>query len=168
MRLNRYLKEEFIRLGIDDGPVLENEDEEPLTKRQVLDIKEIVIRRLVDLIDASGRASNPNKLTHDLMNREKKATMAVGQGVVIPHVRTMQAREMAMAIGISARGIPWGASDGVPARIFVAVVAPPYDDKTYLQVYKRLGELFVYENASEVILDATHPGEIIRFLNGAS
>ena len=65
--------------------VLENEDEEPLSKRQVLDIKKETIRRLVELLDKSGRAGNPNKLLNDLFNREKNnetrqcAALALGE-----------------------------------------------------------------------------------------
>jgi fructose-specific PTS system IIC-like component len=166
MQLTRYLKEDYIRVDLDDGLELDNEDGEPLSKRQLLELKEQVLKRMVELIDRSGRASNPTKLLHDLLNREKKATMAVGQGVVIPHVRTMQARDLAMALGISRRPLPWGDTpDREPVRIFVAIVAPPYEDRLYLQVYRRLGELFVREHAAEVILSAEHPGEIIRFLS---
>ena len=93
--------------------------------------------------------------------------MAIGQGVVIPHVRTMQAKDLAMAVGVSQRPLPWEAPDGEPSRIFIAIVAPPYEDRLYLQVYRRIGELFALENAAEEILAAAHPGEIIRFLRQA-
>lgn len=165
MRLTRYLKEDYIRVDLDEGLALENEDGEPLSKRQVLDLKREVISRLVDLLDLSGRAGNPTKLLNDLFNREKRASTAVGSGVVIPHVRTMQARELAMAVGISRRGLPWGAPDRQPVRVFIAIVAPPYEDRAYLQVYRRIGELFSDPTSAAEILDAEAPGEIIRILN---
>lgn len=165
MRLTRYLKEEYIRTDLDEDLVLENEDEEPLSKRQILALKREILRRLVELLDKSGRAGNPNKLLHDLFNREKKATTAVGAGVVVPHVRTMQAKSLAIAIGISRRDLPWPGPDQSPARIFFAMVAPPYEDKIYLQVYRRLGQLFTTDGVAEAILEAEHPGEIIRLLN---
>jgi fructose-specific PTS system IIC-like component len=123
-----------------------------------------VLQRLCDLLAKSGKVGNESKLLTDLWNREKKATMAVGHGVVIPHVRTMQAKDLAMAVGVSHEGIPWGTRDGEPVKIFIAMVAPPYEDKLYLQVYQRIGRLFERENAAEAILSAREPGEVIRFL----
>lgn len=166
MRLNRFLKESYIRVDLDEGLQLENEDGEALSKRQVLELKREVLERLVAMLDQSGRTGNPKKLLNDLFNREKRANTALGEGVVLPHVRTMQAKGIAMAIGVCARGLPWGTPDGVPARVFVAIVSPPYEDKRYLRIYKRLGEIFARENAGERLLAATHPGEIIRILNG--
>ncbi|MHC4390139.1 MAG: PTS sugar transporter subunit IIA [Planctomycetota bacterium] len=168
MRLTRYLKEEFIRLDLGEDLVLENEDDEPLSKRQLFDIKHTILDQLVTLIDRSGRVANSTKLKNDLLNREKKATMAIGHGVVIPHVRTMQARDMAMAIGVASQPLPWTSPDGEPVDIFIAMVAPPYDDRTYLQAYRRIGELFVQHNAAERIRAAREPGEIIRFLNSSA
>lgn len=123
-----------------------------------------MLERLVALLEKSGRVGNSSKLNTDLWNREKKASMAVGQGVAIPHVRTMQAKDLAMAVGVSHGGIPWGAPDGAPVKIFIAMVAPPYEDKLYLQVYQRIGRLFEQEHAAEAILGARSAGEVIRFL----
>jgi mannitol/fructose-specific phosphotransferase system IIA component (Ntr-type) len=123
-----------------------------------------VIEKLVGLLVRSGKVANEKKLLTDLWNREKKANTAVGHGVAIPHVRTMQARDMAMAVGVSHAGIPWGAPDGEPVKIWIAMVAPPYEDRLYLQIYQRIGRLFESEGAGEAILGARSPGEIIRYL----
>jgi len=127
-------------------------------------VKLEVLERLAGLLERSGKVSNQTKLHTDLWNREKKATMALGRGIAVPHVRTMQARDFAMAVGIAREGIPWGAPDSEPVRIFLAMVAPPYEDRTYLQVYQKIGRLFERENAAEVMLEARSAGEIIRFL----
>lgn len=165
MNLTRFLKEEYIDVdigaGIDLAPA---EGEEELSARRQDEVKQAVLRRLVDLLDRSGKAGNPSKLFVDLWNREKKATMAIGRGIAIPHVRTMQARDMAMAVGIAREGVPWRAPDSEPVRIFVALVAPPYEDRLYLQVYQRLGRLFEQEGAAEALLEAKSAGEIIRWL----
>jgi mannitol/fructose-specific phosphotransferase system IIA component (Ntr-type) len=165
MNLTRYLKEEFIDVdlarGIDLAPA---EGDEALSPRRLEEVKQEVLRRLVDLLAKSGRAGNESKLFTDLWNREKKATMALGQGIILPHVRTMQAKELAIAVGVARDGIPWGAPDGEDARIFIAMVAPPYEDRLYLQFYQRIGRLFEQEGAGEALLAARSAGEIIRYL----
>lgn len=168
MNLTRFLKEEYIDLdiaaGIDLSPP---DDEDELPPRRLEEIKQQVLERLVALIEKSGKVSNTSKLNTDLWNREKKANTAVGHGVAIPHVRTMQAKDFTMAVGVSHDGLPWGAPDGEPVKIFLAMVAPPYEDKIYLQVYQRIGRLFELEHAAEAILGAESPGEIIRYLASA-
>lgn len=166
MNLTRFLKEEYIDLdiarGIDLAPA---EDAEELTPRRVDEIKQEVLGRLVELLAKSGKAGNESKLLTDLWNREKKATMALGQGIALPHVRTMQARDLAMAVGIAREGLPWGGPGAEPVRIFIAMVSPPYEDRLYLQVYQRIGRLFEKEGAAAALLEAKSPGEIVRFLS---
>lgn len=165
MNLTRFIKEDYLDLEIEEGIDLEPlEGEDELTGKKLERAKEAVIDKLVALLDKSGKVSNANKIKNDLWNREKKATMALGNGVAIPHVRTMQAKGLAIAVGVSHEGIPWGAADDEPVKIFIAMVAPPYEDKLYLQVYARIGRLFEEQHAAEEILGAQSPGEIIRFL----
>ncbi|RME74547.1 MAG: PTS sugar transporter subunit IIA [Planctomycetota bacterium] len=164
MRLHRYLKEDYIRLHIDEGLELENEDGEPLTRRQREEIKREVLARLVEKLELSGKVNNPKKILADLFHREKRHHMYLGHGIAMPHVRTMQARGLAMAIGISDRPIPWGDTEDEAADLFIAIVAPPYEDRLYLQLYKRLGELFTQHDAAATLRAAQQPGEIIRYL----
>lgn len=76
----------------------------------------------------------------------------------------MQAKDLAMAVGVSHAGIPWGAPDGEDVQIWIAMVAPPYEDRVYMQVLQKLGRLFELEHFKEEILGAESAGEIIRFL----
>jgi PTS system fructose-specific IIC component len=165
MNLTRFLKEDYIDVELArDIDLAPREGEEALSPRRLDEVKQEVLRRLVGLLARSGKAGNESKLLTDLWNREKKATMALGQGIALPHVRTMQAKELAMAVGIARDGVPWGTADGEPVRIFIAMVAPPYEDRAYLQVYQRIGRLFEASRAAEALLEAASAGEIIRYI----
>jgi mannitol/fructose-specific phosphotransferase system IIA component (Ntr-type) len=165
MNLTRFLKEDFIDTDIAAGIDLSPEEgEEDLAPRRLEEVKQKILSRLVSLLERSGKSGNRSKLFTDIWNREKKATTAVGRGVAIPHVRTMQARDLSMAIGIAREGVPWNAPDGEPVRIFIAMVAPPYEDRLYLQVYQRIGRMFEQEGAAEALLEARSAGEVIRYL----
>lgn len=174
MKITRFLKEEFIDVEIADGVDVEppdddeEEEDEARRRRWIERVKQEVLERLCALLARSGKIGNESKLFNDLWNREKKATMAVGGGVAIPHVRTMQAKDFAMAIGVAREGIEWDAPDSQPVRIFIAMVGPPYEDRLYLQVWQRVGRLFEQEHAAEAILAAQSPGEIIRWIARAA
>jgi PTS system nitrogen regulatory IIA component len=58
-----------------------------------------------------------------LLDREHLGSTALGPEVAAPHARMDVSRAMG-AIGLSERGIEFGAPDGDPVRIVVAFVAP--------------------------------------------
>jgi mannitol/fructose-specific phosphotransferase system IIA component len=112
----------------------EEEPPDPLGDKNLDRVREQVIAELADLLDASGAVSNRNRLFTDLFNREKKACTAIGDGIAIPHVRTIQARRFIMAFARSGEGLPFRAPDDEPVYLFFAMVSPPYEDRMYLRV----------------------------------
>ena len=142
----------------------QSEDGEPLilTIKRLQERKEQLLAECVELLDLSGKVGNKNKLLKDLFDREKKATTAIGKGIAIPHVRTMQAKELIIAIARSTEGYDFEAADGQPVHLFVAMAAPPYDDSLYLRVFRALAQLFTYEGFYERIMSAEQPYDIIR------
>jgi PTS system fructose-specific IIC component len=164
MRLTRYLKAEQVKMELETAlpdPVPETWSPE----RCLWYVKEGILRELVALLDAAGKVSNPSKMLQDLLNRERKASTSLGHGLAVPHVRTMQAREFALAFGRSTRGLEFDAPDGQPVHFFICCVAPPYDDRLYLQLYKRIGEVFLKEANRRRLAAARDAHEIVRVLS---
>ena len=163
IRLTRWLKPPQVRVEL----VAQAPDEVTETwsaERLAWSVKEAVLRELASLLVSSGRIVKPARLLTDLINREKRASTAVGEGIAIPHVRTLQAREFALCFARSTPGIEFDAPDGAPVHFFFAVVAPPYDDKHYLEVYRSIGELLRHEGTREALFAATTEHEMIRVI----
>jgi PTS system fructose-specific IIC component len=137
---------------------------DPMSRQNLDRIREGVIRELSDLLAATGEVTHPQRLFKDLLNREKKAGTAAGQGVAFPHVRTLQARSFIMAFGRSKEGLPFDAPDEEPVHLFFAMAAPPYDDRTYLKVYRSLATLLLDPEHHEQFMTAEDPSEILRAL----
>jgi PTS system fructose-specific IIC component len=123
-----------------------------------------VIEELVELLDSSYRIGNRSKLLIDFINREKKATTAIGHGVAVPHIRSMQAKDFMLAFARSAEGYEFDAPDGKPVHLFFVMAAPPYDDSLYLKAFKSLAEMLRYEQFREELLNMESPGEIVRVM----
>ncbi|MFH2056085.1 MAG: PTS sugar transporter subunit IIA [bacterium] len=163
MQISRYLDPELIRLDMDTSFEPEEEEtEEELTLRMRFERKETLLAEFVRLLDSSGKICNPSKLLTDLVNRERKATTAIGKGIAIPHVRTMQARELVIGICRSEEGFDFDSPDNEPVRLFVPMAAPPYDDNLYLRIFKALAEVFRYDGFLERVMDAEYPYDVIR------
>lgn len=160
LRLTRYLRPVSIRLDLTSRPDPEP-DPSVHPDRLKWRLKESILREIVDLLVASGRAGNVSKLFTDVLNRERKSSTAVGQGVAIPHVRTMQAKGFIVAYARSVEGLDFDAPDGLPVHHFLAIAAPPYDDATYLRIYREIGTLFADASMREALLRAEDEHAII-------
>lgn len=161
IRLARHLRAAQVKLELDAATPAET-PEGWSPERIAWNVKERVLQEIVGLLDASGRVVNRSKLLTDIVNRERKASTAIGGGIAIPHVRTMQARDFAICVARSTPGVEFDAPDHAPVHIFVGVVAPPYEDRLYLEVYREIGTLLSREEARTAILRASDPHDVIK------
>jgi mannitol/fructose-specific phosphotransferase system IIA component (Ntr-type) len=160
--LRRLLTEDVVLI---DPEVPELPEEcEPDSNRAKRLVREWWIGLCAELLDRGGKVSHLRRLTEDLDNREKRATMLIGEGVALPHVRTMQARELAAAAIVFRTPVDLGAPDEEPIRLILAVVSPPYDDQSYLKLYKRLGAALKDTELLEWLEWVENPGEVVRLL----
>ena len=168
MNFRRFLSPESIRLDLEtrcEPPDAENDpDFEPFGKRNTRRVTEEVIEELAGMLDAGGRISNPRRLCRNLIDREKRVNTALGQGLAIPHVRTMQAKSFTMAFGRSREGLPFDAPDEARGHLFFAWAAPPHDDRTYLKVYKSLAEALLDQDTIDELMSIEDPSEVLRIL----
>lgn len=162
MNLSRYFNEELIKLEMTTTvePLGETESKE----KWLLKSKEAVLDELVSLLEEGNRIGNRSKLLLDFINREKKATTAIGHGVAIPHVRSMQAKEFTIGFARSSAGYEFDSLDGEKSHLFFVMASPPYDDNFYLKVFKTLSEHLQYKEFRENLLSIENEGELIRVL----
>lgn len=169
MNFRRFLPPAAIRLSLQTraAPASEVPDDFDLLSPKNLDrIRRELVQEMTDLLVATGEVCNARRLFRDLYEREKRAGTAVGQGIAFPHVRTLQVRSFVMAFGRSPEGLPFGAPDEQPVRLFFAMAAPPYDDRTYLRIYRALATRLLDPEYYERFLAVEEPGEILRVLEG--
>lgn len=162
MRLSRYITEDLVKLEMDTRIEPPGEDE-PVDRWRERG-KETILVELVNLLESGNRVGNPSKLLTDFINRERKATTAIGHGVAVPHIRSMQAKEFMLAFARSHEGYDFDSPDSKPVHLFFVMAAPPYDDSTYLRAFKSLAEMLQYETFRNELMQIDSPGEVIRAL----
>jgi mannitol/fructose-specific phosphotransferase system IIA component (Ntr-type) len=162
----RYLKPEYVQLGFVNGHFDEVDAEKDLTKERAR-LKDEVADELVDLFMKTGAVRNRHKFHVDFLNREKQGTTAVGNGIAVPHLRSMQPKQLAMIFARSRDGVWYDAPDEKPVHIFFGFTAPPYDDKEFLYFYKWVAQSFLQEEwLMDALLSAEDEHEIIGILSG--
>ena len=160
MNLSRFLNEDLIVLEFESfqEPPPENSDSPKWKERN----KEQILSDLVSILERSDKIVNRCKLLTDFINREHKATTAIGFGIAVPHVRSMQAKDFVIGIARSREGYDFGSIDNSLTHLFFVMAAPPYDDNLYLKVFKHLSENLQHDYFRERLMDADKPYDIIR------
>jgi mannitol/fructose-specific phosphotransferase system IIA component (Ntr-type) len=88
--------------------------------------KEDVLREMVKLLGLSSAAQR--NLATTLAAREDLGSTGVGNGIAIPHCRSLVVGELMVAIGRSKAGVSFQSMDGKRANLFFLIVAPPSGD----------------------------------------
>ncbi|UCD17504.1 MAG: PTS sugar transporter subunit IIA [Candidatus Zixiibacteriota bacterium] len=160
MNISRFMTEELIVLDFISEQETSPENSHSLKWKERN--KERILSDLVAILDISGKIANRNKIIIDFINRERKATTAIGMGVAIPHVRSMQAKDFILGFARSIDGYDFGSLDGELTHLFFAMAAPPYDDNLYLRVFKALSSNLQYDDFRRELMQAEKPFDIIR------
>ena len=105
--------------------------------------REAVLEELVNQIAAIAKQPEARQtLLRALHEREQLHSTGVGDGVALPHARNALVGLVdrpVIVFGRSAQGIPFGAIDGAPAKLFFLLVAPTVTE--HLAMLARLSRL---------------------------
>ena len=151
---------------------------QPITARQVA----ALIRPEAVCLDLQARTKTPalreialrlagcpsvpdyESLIREILAREAAGNTALGHGAAIPHARTDFCREIVIAVGRSADGIDYGATDGQPVRLIFLIGTPMQDVTEYLRVVGMLARLLAREAVRRQLLDAGSVADFIAVL----
>lgn len=126
--------------------------------------KKEAISRLLNLIAQGKKIVDKEKVLEKLFNREEKGTTGIGEGVALPHVRTSNIGEVAIAFGLSREGVDFNALDGKPAHLIFLLLGPESDNENYLRIMAGITRLVSEEARRETLLKARDPKEVICFI----
>ncbi len=84
-----------------------------------------------------------NLLYNSVLQREEMGSTGIGNGIAIPHTRSMVVTDMMISIGRPNKSIDFDSVDGKPVRLIFLIVAPPYASKSeYLIFLGKIAETF--------------------------
>ena len=137
------------------------EAEEEETDIPVMVIKAMIIDQLVEMMETTGVVRNSSKLGKLMINREKRMSTGLQNGIAFPHVRTDVVRSFGMAILIPEFPVPYDSFDGEPVSIIVGMVSPTYDDSLHLKMCAKIASLFEFEEFRESLKNSETDDEVI-------
>jgi len=104
-----------------------------------------VIRELADHLAANvggGKALEREQLAKVLMERERLASTAIGEGVAIPHGKLDAVGKLVACVGRAPQGVDFDSMDGRPTHLFFVLVAPENSTGVHLKALARISRLF--------------------------
>jgi PTS system nitrogen regulatory IIA component len=115
----------------------------------------------------TGVVSDGAELARRLVERERMGSTGLGAGLAIPHCKLREIGDVVLAVGVSRRGIEFGAADGQPVRLVFLVLSPADAPALHLQALARISRVIRVPGVLEKVSDAATAGEIAAALKDA-
>lgn len=128
--------------------------------------RDAVLRDLVGQIpELKDQAELRDKLLRALQEREQLHTTSIGDGIALPHARNALVGVVDRPIivfGRHPKGVPYGALDALPARMFFLLVAPTVTQ--HLAILARISRLLRDPRLRQNLLTADSPARVLEMV----
>lgn len=116
-----------------------------------------VIAELAASLRKAGFVDDDDKLTHSAIAREQILGTGVGHGMAFPHVRGIEGGGLALAFGVSKKGVRFQGISDAPAHFVFFSTIPTAVSAFYLRLIAGLTEAFTKEANGRAALEADKP-----------
>ncbi|ENM5775431.1 PTS sugar transporter subunit IIA [Vibrio mimicus] len=126
--------------------------------------KQEVFEELINILHAQGRISEKATFLNDIQAREELGNTGFEDGVAIPHAKSAAVTQPAVAIGVSKKGINYGAEDGLPSKLFFMIASPDGGDDHHIEVLAELSSKLIEEGFIDSFLNAETSEQALEIL----
>jgi len=136
------------------------------TKLVFLDIplpdKEAVLRFVAEAFATRGIVKDADLLYEGIKEREETMSTGIGGGIGIPHAISGEAEAPAILILRLAQPLDFGALDGFPVDVVVALVVPENRTELHLQILAALARICQAPGFRRAVRDARDPASLFE------
>ncbi|MDR1626132.1 MAG: PTS sugar transporter subunit IIA [Spirochaetia bacterium] len=126
--------------------------------------KQEIIENLLDILMKTGKVKNREAALAAVLDREKKMSTGMENGIAIPHGKTDAVDELVAAVGIMKNAVDFDALDKEPSRIFIMTLSSSQRTGPHIQFLKEISELLRSEDMRRKLLAARDPRGILQVL----
>src|SRR5262245_59231542 len=101
-----------------------------------------VLTELASHLAARHDGVSRDDLVKVLVERERLASTAIGQGIAIPHGKLDTIGKLVACVGRAKEGVDFDSMDGRPTHLFFVLVAPENSTGVHLKALARISRLF--------------------------
>ena len=126
--------------------------------------KEAAIHELVDALAKAGKILDVETAYRSVLDREARGSTGLEEGIAVPHGKTIAARELTIAIGVSPDGVEFGSMDGKPARLLFLILAPPDKAGPHIEALAEIARMSRSKAFCSALAACRSPAEVVRML----
>jgi fructose-specific phosphotransferase system IIA component len=123
--------------------------------------KDDIIDAMVNLVAASPKVLDKEKVRKAIFERERIMSTGVGNGFAIPHGKTDAVTDIVAAFAVTADPIDYQSLDEKPVRLVFLLVGKDNLVGPHIKLLSRISRLMNKEDFRKRLLLAQTPGEII-------
>ncbi|MGV8906689.1 MAG: PTS fructose transporter subunit IIABC [Acetobacterium sp.] len=127
--------------------------------------KDETIKHLVDLMNATGNISDKEVFRQTVMKREEEGSTGIGEGVAIPHGKSLAVKNAGLAAMVVKDGADFDSLDGEPAYLFFLIAAPNEANQLHLEVLSRLSTILMDPEFREKLIQAPDITTFLKFID---
>lgn len=127
------------------------------------------IAELVDALVESRAADRDHRdiLYKSVLQREQRGSTAWGKGIAVPHFKHKSMDKLALAIGLSQRGIEFNALDRQPVYSIFLLLSPEDKPEEHLQAMEAICTNLSKETFRRFLRQATQTSDVMTLLDEA-
>lgn len=126
--------------------------------------KDAVFREMIDLLAVQGKVSDKLLFLQDVQAREAIGNTGFEDGVALPHAKSSAVSEPAVVVGISRKGIEYGAEDGKPSKLFFMIASPAGGADHHITVLAELSSKLIEPGFFDAIMAAKSSRDALALL----
>lgn len=123
------------------------------------------INMLVNLQVKGGKIADREKYKEGILAREEMGSTAVGEGIAIPHAKSIAVLQPSLAAMTVPNGVDYEALDDEPSNLLFMIAAPNDGGDVHLEVLSRLMTILMDEDFRERLLSATSKDEFLKIID---
>lgn len=123
-----------------------------------------VIEELLGKLSEAGAIGDREAVLAAVLERENIMTTGVGNGVAIPHCKSADAEDFAVAMGVHPGGIDFQSLDQKPAYVIFLLVGPENQPGVHIRLLSRISRVISNEAVREKILDSDSAASMLQLL----
>jgi len=126
--------------------------------------KDDILKEMVSLLSVDAEAERV--LFKTIARRENLGSTGIGNGIAIPHCRSLLVSELHIAYGRKPSGVDFDAIDRDLVYHFFVIVAPPLETSNhYLPVLGRVAQFAREPNVAGALMALVNPKGFLDLLN---
>jgi nitrogen PTS system EIIA component len=123
-----------------------------------------VIKELSNHLAVHVSGVDREALTRVLLERERLASTAIGEGVAIPHGKLDAVGKLVSCVGRAPAGVDFDSMDGRPTHLFFVLVAPENSTGVHLKALARISRLFKDPEFRTRLMQAKDANDMYRVI----